>query len=974
MTGFFVFVARGASGAGELLAVPWLPRERLHPAVWLAARLLAHSVARRYGTQAQGCAPHAPSRARILAPLLRRQNNTRWHTLPRVYSTRPDTMPPTDWTDPEELPGFGEEAGTGPDVDLDPNPDPDPDPDPAPATSPAANTPPHDQWRCTIVSAMRRTQLAALFKALIFYCDLSTDGYFAGNLYEDGSDEARGAFGTIVAFVVLAPLIVSVIDLTTRGRGGMGWRGVALNFSYTRMLYTTVQAFTAKDAVARKASVRAASNVKLLEALYESIPQLFIQMTVTLTFSSYGGGGGGDVTETILYASLVLSVLSTCTSTSEKLFQMFGVDPLTRPWAAAGIALYFAADAVSRAIAVALLYAHFGGHGLMAAASCTVVLDYAARQWAPWDAWAWKGGYGEDHSCCFEEDWSGPWGTCGAACRGADGETQFEQWACPCHLVCAVVDYGGDCDCTGYRGTDPTAAVEYQQERKKINEAFATACWNDILGSSLSLFTCLPLTTTRRDRVRLFSLSLALTYVGLAVGEAGLFHGGGGGGMSTALAVAVAATVLKTAMYAAVVHGLVPMQGRAIGAGGFGLFAVGTSEAGQFGTFGAAEWAQFFAAQPAGTGVDLRETGLAINWRALMTGLGRAGLPDGHLSLELPPSTFASFTADAWDSFIAVNHTIKTGGTWDLSTWDASNTYYEVRVPCHDALVAALAGLVRAGITSLDFRLHGTAYETFDAHDWAAYIQVVDKGEMGGVLDLSSTEPGGMNGPALMAELRRAGVAGLDLMVHYDVFRTFVTATSWESFFLIRGGESRVNLEAELRWLCDTDTDEKVLEALCAWLATDTTVMELDLADNHLTDSAGESIVAALRTNTSLQVLDLCNNNLTGVTVAALVASTALQTLNLSSQRSIADISGLAEALATNATLQSLSLRGNNLADAPGLPGALAANATLQTLDLSDNKLSKEAVAQLKRATAASSTLTDLNTRDQWEEDDEEEP
>ena len=99
----------------------------------------------------------------------------------------------------------------------------------------------------------------------------------------------------------MLPVALSAVDLFARS--GMGWLGVLLNLTNTRMLYTLIRAGIS-PAGAAAAIAQSGSNIKLFEAVFESMPQLFIQMIVFF-------GGLLNDEPAIVYASLALSVVST---------------------------------------------------------------------------------------------------------------------------------------------------------------------------------------------------------------------------------------------------------------------------------------------------------------------------------------------------------------------------------------------------------------------------------------------------------------------------------------------------------------------------------------------------------------------------------------------------------------------------------------------------------------------------------------
>lgn len=170
----------------------------------------------------------------------------------------------------------------------------------------------------------------------------------------------------------MLPVALSLIDLITPS--GMGWFGALLNVTYTRMLYTLLLPILDDDADAAAAE-RAGGNVKLFEAVFESMPQLFVQ-TVVLT----EGLLPGDET-VVVYASLALSVLSVAQAVGGKTLELLANAEGRGLGAVALVYLYFTADAASRALAVAAVYGlEHGGKVVVAAAPALLVLDLAA-QW-----------------------------------------------------------------------------------------------------------------------------------------------------------------------------------------------------------------------------------------------------------------------------------------------------------------------------------------------------------------------------------------------------------------------------------------------------------------------------------------------------------------------------------------------------------------------------------------------------------------
>ena len=173
----------------------------------------------------------------------------------------------------------------------------------------------------------------------------ATDGYFAYDLYERRDDPDAppiGFFAAVVLFILACAIMLAAIDLTTAG--GMGWRGALLDLTYTRVAYSTFLVLFGSRGTAAAAS-RSTSDVKLLEAVFESMPQLFLQATVQLAYPAFVGDPTG-ITAIVFQISLAASALSTAASTSAKMLEIFEAGGGACKSLAVG--MYFAADVVSR--------------------------------------------------------------------------------------------------------------------------------------------------------------------------------------------------------------------------------------------------------------------------------------------------------------------------------------------------------------------------------------------------------------------------------------------------------------------------------------------------------------------------------------------------------------------------------------------------------------------------------------------------
>ena len=249
-------------------------------------------------------------------------------------------------------------------------------------------------------SAKTAVVIATLLKVFLYYLDAASDGAFAHEVYSnagntinatdathastnatnattstttlDAGAPPMGFFYAIVACILLHVVVVSIIDVATRSTGGLGWGGVLLNVTYTRILYSALAVFRSGSDEDARAAARANGDLKTLEAVLESMPQLYLQMTVLLL---YRLGEGDWQTHAVLYGSLSISTLSVCWAVAGKLLQMLGRSDRV---AAVGTAAYFAGDVVSRSIAVAMV---FGAQGKLLAAwgAAAFVLDFAVQ-------------------------------------------------------------------------------------------------------------------------------------------------------------------------------------------------------------------------------------------------------------------------------------------------------------------------------------------------------------------------------------------------------------------------------------------------------------------------------------------------------------------------------------------------------------------------------------------------------------------
>ena len=91
--------------------------------------------------------------------------------------------------------------------------------------------------------ALQQSTPALLLKAALFYLDFVSDILYAILLRESPDSDLVGPSNVVISFLVLPPLALSAMDLyeyyklPKPDRGAqMGWKGVALNLTNTRML------------------------------------------------------------------------------------------------------------------------------------------------------------------------------------------------------------------------------------------------------------------------------------------------------------------------------------------------------------------------------------------------------------------------------------------------------------------------------------------------------------------------------------------------------------------------------------------------------------------------------------------------------------------------------------------------------------------------------------------------------------------
>ena len=236
----------------------------------------------------------------------------------------------------------------------------------------------------------------AIMTAFIYYSDFGTDINFALKMFAIANDEteceeAGKARPEDLAYMVLGillfhPIALSVADLVMKG--GMGMKGVLLNLFNVRMLYSLVTAIRGGPDAA--AAARSTNDVKLFEAVMEAMPQAYIQFVVLLHWKECVGAddGASHFASFVgsLYFSLAISTLSMVFAIATKFEHLF--DRSGDAGFTLAVWLYFAADSISRGLAVAMAYGAGGGEALAAVGGGWVMLDLVvqllqgARDWS----------------------------------------------------------------------------------------------------------------------------------------------------------------------------------------------------------------------------------------------------------------------------------------------------------------------------------------------------------------------------------------------------------------------------------------------------------------------------------------------------------------------------------------------------------------------------------------------------------------
>eukprot|EP00729_Bicosta_minor_P001119 gene1119-19292_t len=188
--------------------------------------------------------------------------------------------------------------------------------------------------------------LQLLISFVLFYADVGTD---VAAVVEAEADVTapRNLVYLMVVLLVLYPLVLASLDLLYYN--GMGWRGAVMDLTGTKMAWATLAALLPFGGHEATAMARVVDSTTLIETIFESQPQLFVQFTALCTGRLSGS--------TIVVGSIVVSALCTIKTLTWRVNYLFGLDSPDRGWKRTlAIAVYFATDIWTRALAIALVY------------------------------------------------------------------------------------------------------------------------------------------------------------------------------------------------------------------------------------------------------------------------------------------------------------------------------------------------------------------------------------------------------------------------------------------------------------------------------------------------------------------------------------------------------------------------------------------------------------------------------------------
>lgn len=165
--------------------------------------------------------------------------------------------------------------------------------------------------------------------------------------------------------------------------------------------------------------------------------------------------------------------------------------------------------------------------------------------------------------------------------------------------------------------------------------------------------------------------------------------------------------------------------------------------------------------------------------------------------------------------------------------------------------------------------------------------------------------------------------------------------------------------------------DDLCAELLADALKINSSLEDLYLNNNQISDVGAAALGEGLKINSSLTTLSLMNNHIGSVGAAALCkgleCNSNLSYLDLNDNH-ISDVgaAALGEVLKRNSTLTTLCLSCNLIGDVgvTALADGLESNSTLETLFLLDNQISDVGITALGKGLRSNSTLKNLILRD----------
>ena len=263
-----------------------------------------------------------------------------------------------------------------------------------------------------------RLLLVAAVSVVLYYADFGSDVALTVELDKAGEPALRNV---MILLLVLNPVVLMGVgvwnfqyrDPTDHGwgfkywqsKGGFGPLGLLLGLTNTRMLSMLFGPYMKCSrtlvGASASASAQAVSDCKLFEAALEAMPQPHLQMAILLL------GVLTDTDPALVYFSLVMSVLTLSHVFTEKYAAMLDIHDNLGVSAAA--ALYFAADALPRSLAAAVLAVVFGYSAVGYCAAGMFVLDLAVQTGQHlFKRPTAKGNYRENHAGSNDELKAGP--------------------------------------------------------------------------------------------------------------------------------------------------------------------------------------------------------------------------------------------------------------------------------------------------------------------------------------------------------------------------------------------------------------------------------------------------------------------------------------------------------------------------------------------------------------------------------------